>query len=221
MDRVVILGLIAALSGASASQAFGQLRPFGPAAAPTADLPGASIHSVGPLSGAPLQPLPQLPAGLGATPLPVRPSPVMPLPAPGFVGPSSFDAGGPLGTGSLADMPLPDQAVGPFQHDFLQPGPAGGVPQTYVSPNPTPRAPQNLGLYRPSIPEGIEARKLSPLPSVSVREYPYLRRGQATDRFITPPGMEMPEAVGPTSSTLTWSDRLRNLFDPLGVLPLP
>jgi hypothetical protein len=47
------------------------------------------------------------------------------------------------------------------------------------------------------------AKKLSPLPSVSVREYPYLRCGQATDRFITPPGMEMPEAVGQTSTPLT------------------
>jgi hypothetical protein len=53
---------------------------------------------------------------------------------------------------------------------------------------------------------------------VSVREYPYLRRGQATDKFITPAGMEMPEAVGPTTAELTWRDRLRNLFDPLGVL---
>ena len=221
MDRVVILGLIAALSGASASQAFGQVGPFGPAAAPTADLPGASIHSALPLGGAPLQPLAQPPAGLRPTPLPVHPSPIMPLPAPGFVGPSSFDAGRPLGTGSLAGAPLPDQPVGPFQHNSPQPGPAGGVSHTYISPNPTPKAPQNLGLYRPSFPEGIEAKKLSPLPSVSVREYPYLRRGQATDKFITPPGMEMPEAVGPTTTPLTWSDRLRNLIDPLGVLPLP
>src|SRR5439155_23514907 len=112
---------------------------------------------------------------------------------------------GPLGGPDALGQDIPPQTP-----------PGGG---TYVSPSPPPRAPQNLALYRLSMPEGLEVKKLSPLPSVSVREYPYLRRGQTTDRFVTPPGMEMPEAVGPTTNAVTWRDRLRNLFDPLGVLP--
>jgi hypothetical protein len=195
MDRVMILGLIVALSCASASQVFAQLGPFGPAA-PSTDLPGA-----------------QQPWNPAAAPLPQFPTQAMPAPNSGFGGPYPFDptGGSPLGG--------PGPGAGSFGQDYPSQAPPGGVPATYVSPNPMPKAPQNLGLYRPSMPEGIEAKKLSPLPSVSVREYPYLRRGQTTDRFITPPGMEMPEAVGQTSNPMTWRDRLRNLFDPLGVLP--
>jgi hypothetical protein len=200
MHRVAMLGLIAALSCAFASQAWGQLPPFGSPVAPMADLPGASISGGGPPGVQPAM-------NLAANPLPPY-SPV-PAPAPGLFGPNSLDG--------ASGAPSPGFGVGP-QAEFPQSGPGAGAP-AYVSPNPTPKAPQNLGLYRPSFPEGIEAKKLSPLPSVSVREYPYLRRGQATDRFITPAGMEMPEAVGKTSTPLTWGDKLRNLFDPLGVLP--
>jgi hypothetical protein len=208
MDRVVMLGLVAAWSCVFASQAVGQLPPLGPAT--PADLPGASIHSV-PLPGARVpSPMPP-PANPGGLPLASHPLPGMPSPAPGFAGPNSFG-----GAGSLPGRPFGDPAAAASP----QAGTAGAG-ATYLSPMPPPKAPQNLGLYRPSFPEGIEAKKLSPLPSVAVREYPYLRRGGATDRFITPPGMEMPEEVGPTSSPLTWTDRLRNLVDPLGVLPLP
>src|SRR5262245_7548886 len=116
MDRVVILGLVAALGCASASQAFGQLGPLNPATAPTSDLPGTSIHSVGPPSGAPVQP--PAPANLGAGSLPMRLAPAMPMPTPGFVGPTSFDpAGGPLGTGPLAGAPLSDPTGGAFHPD--------------------------------------------------------------------------------------------------------
>jgi hypothetical protein len=114
--------------------------------------------------------------------------------------------------------PARGPGVNPFGNEFHPQPPVAGAPPAYVSPHPMPKAPQNLNLYRPSMPEGVEAGKLSPLPSVSVREYPYLRRGQTTDKFVTPPGMEMPEAVGQTNNALTWRDRLLNLFDPLGVL---
>jgi hypothetical protein len=227
MHRVVILGLVAALGCVFASQALGQLPPFVPVT-PGGDLPGASIYGSRPLGTAPLQP----PANVSMAPTYQHPLPAMPPGGSGFVGPSSFNGNGPpmggvpmpgvpLGGAPLSGVPLngvpangPGMAPRP---EFPQPGPLG-TPPAYVSPHPTPKAPQNLGLYRPSFPEGIEAKKLSPLPSVSVREYPYLRRGQATDKFITPAGMEMPEEVGPTASPTTWRDRLKNLFDPLGVL---
>jgi hypothetical protein len=176
---------------------------------PAPDLPGASIQGAGPLGGLPAQ-QPWNPAAAPTSPFANQPPFAVP---PGT-------SGGPLDAmGGLPYAgPVPGQGASPFGPDFQPQPPSSGVPATYVSPHPTPKAPQNLTLYRPSIPEGVEARKLSPLPSVSVREYPYLRRGQTTDKFITPPGMEMPEAVGQTTGELTWRDRLRNLFDPLGVL---
>ncbi len=209
MNRVVILGLLAVLACALASPALGQHAPVGP---PTADLPGTSIHRAAPPTSGPVPPPPALR-------MPPPAPQAMPAAAGGpvFAGPRSNVPGGPLSGVPQAGTPLPPPAAGP--PGFVPPVPAASPPAVYVSPNPTPRAPQNLELYRPSFPEGIEAKKLSPLPSVTVREYPYLRRGQMTDKFVTPAGMEMPEEVGRTSSPKTWRDHVRDLVDPLGLLP--
>jgi len=215
MDRVAKLALTAMLGWATASHAFGQGSAAGPMG-PPASLPGANIHSPS-LASPPIQPgrapsAAPLPRSFDRGPASLPPSPVA---RPFTPEPFTSLGGGYLSSGVMPGAPPSEMDARGGTHSH---GPSHHAPPTYVSPNPTPRAPQNLSLYRPSMPDGVEPSKLTSIPTLGVREYPYLRRGQTTAHFVTPPGMEMPEAVGDTTDVTTWRDRLRNLFDPLGVL---